>query len=103
MASAKGSSSSSRDDDRTASSGVESDGTNAADAQPTGTKRGPRGPYNVVRVNRKAQTFRLPPDVFELIRAAREDAAERGDRLTNDDAVIQAVRSYWGRRLPTRD
>lgn len=82
--------------DEAARDGATNESNPSVDAVPDSPKRGKRGPYNVPRVNRKAQTFRLPPDVFELIRTAREEAAARGDRLTNDDAVIQAVRGYWG-------
>ena len=56
----------------------------------------PRGPYNVKKVNKKAATFRLPPDVLELIDNAREEAAQSGVRLTKDDAVTAAIRHYYG-------
>lgn len=57
-----------------------------------------RGPYNVKHVVKKAATFRLPPDVHELIDQAREEAAANGDRLTKDDAVTAAIRAYYGRK-----
>ncbi|MBG0716891.1 hypothetical protein G3N18_02155 [Microbacterium sp. 2C] len=56
----------------------------------------PRGPYNVKKVDKKPATFRLPPDVLELIDNAREEAAESGVRLTKDDAVTAAIRHYYG-------
>ena len=56
----------------------------------------PRGPYNVKKVDKKAATFRLPPDVLELIDNAREEAAQSGVRLTKDDAVTAAIRHYYG-------
>lgn len=64
--------------------------------------RGPRGPYNIVRVNKKAATFRLPQDVLDLIRVAQEEAASLGRKLTNDDAVAEAVRGHYGRRRRRR-
>ena len=65
----------------------------------TGKKR---GPYNVQRVDKKAATFRLPPDVFEFIDQARNEAAARGDRLTKDEAVTMAIRSFWGGKRQRR-
>lgn len=56
----------------------------------------PRGPYNVKKVDKKPATFRLPPDVLELIDNAREEAAQSGVRLTKDDAVTAAIRHYYG-------
>lgn len=56
----------------------------------------PRGPYNVKKVDKRAATFRLPPDVLELIDKAREEAAQSGVRLTKDDAVTAAIRHYYG-------
>ncbi len=56
----------------------------------------PRGPYNVKKVDKRAATFRLPPDVLELIDNAREEAAQSGVRLTKDDAVTAAIRHYYG-------
>lgn len=70
-----------------------------AAAPPTGKKR---GPYNVQRVNKKPASYRLPPDVIELIDTARNEAAERGDRLTKDEAITMAVRSFWGKRRQRR-
>lgn len=70
-----------------------------AAAPPAGKKR---GPYNVQRVNKKPASYRLPPDVIELIDAARNEAAERGDRLTKDEAITMAVRSFWGKRRQRR-
>jgi hypothetical protein len=60
--------------------------------------RGPRGPYNTVKVEKRTQTFRLPLDVFELIAAAQAEAAQAGNKLTNDEAVTQAVRWFYGKR-----
>jgi hypothetical protein len=72
----------------------------AAPASPrTGKKR---GPYNVQRVNKVPASYRLPPDVIELIDNARNEAAERGDRLTKDEAITMAVRSFWGKRRQRR-
>ncbi len=72
----------------------------AAEAAPPASKprrQGkPRGPYNVKKVDKKAATFRLPPDVLELIDNAREEAAQSGVRLTKDDAVTAAIRHYYG-------
>lgn len=61
----------------------------------TGKKR---GPYNVKRVKKTAMTVRLTDDVHAIIDRAQELAAADGDRLTNDDVVIEAVRAYWGRK-----
>lgn len=58
----------------------------------------PRGPYNVKKVDKKAATYRLPPDVHELIDRARQESAENGIRLTKDDAVTAAVRNFYGGR-----
>ncbi|MBS1699764.1 MAG: hypothetical protein JST25_15355 [Actinobacteria bacterium] len=57
-----------------------------------------RGPYNVKKVDKKPATFRLPPDVHELIDRARQEAADNGIRLTKDDAVTAAVRHLYGRK-----
>lgn len=66
---------------------------------PTGKKR---GPYNVQRVDKKPASFRLPPDVLDYIAQARNEAAARGDRLTNDEAVTMAVRAFWGKKRQRR-
>jgi len=68
-----------------------------ANTAPAPRRYGPRGPYNVKRVDKKAATFRLPPDVLELIDNAREDAANNGVRLTKDDAVTAAIRAFYGK------
>ncbi|MFJ2535780.1 hypothetical protein [Microbacterium maritypicum] len=74
-----------------------------APAEPTAHSTGKkRGPYNVQRVNKVPASYRLPPDVIELIDTARNEAAERGDRLTKDDAITMAVRSFWGKRRQRR-
>jgi len=57
-----------------------------------------RGPYNVAYSVKKPASYRLPPDVLELIMWATQDAKSRGDRLTKDEVITQAVRSYWGRK-----
>lgn len=62
------------------------------------TPRKPRGPYNVVHVERVQVSYRLPPDAVELVEAAKLEAAARGDRLTKDDAVAQAIRGFYGKR-----
>lgn len=61
-----------------------------------------RGPYNVQRIEKKAATYRLPADVHEYIDQARQEAAARGDRLTNDEAVTMAVRAFWGGKRQRR-
>jgi len=61
-----------------------------------------RGPYNVQRVDKRPASYRLPPDVIELIDQARAEAAARGDRLTKDEAVTMAVRSFWGGKRQRR-
>lgn len=48
------------------------------------------------RVQKKAQTFRLPADCFAYIDRAKAVAAENGDKLTNDMIVTDAVRA-WGK------
>jgi hypothetical protein len=68
-------------------------------SQPKGE---PRGSYNVIKVAKKAQTFRLPQDVFDLIEQAQAEAAAAGNRLTNDEAITQAVRGYYGGRRRRR-
>ncbi|WP_047520644.1 hypothetical protein [Microbacterium sp. ZOR0019] len=74
-----------------------------APAEPTTPRTGKkRGPYNVQRVNKVPASYRLPPDVIELIDTARNEAAERGDRLTKDEAITMAVRSFWGKRRQRR-
>ncbi|GAB2708081.1 hypothetical protein AB1285_26465 [Microbacterium sp. NRRL B-14842] len=65
----------------------------------TGKKR---GPYNVQRIEKHPATFRLPPDVFEYINQARDEAAARGDRLTKDEAITMAVRAFWGGKRQRR-
>lgn len=60
--------------------------------------RKPRGPYNVVHVERVQVSYRLPPDAVELIETAKLEAAARGDRLTKDDAVAQAIRGFYGKK-----
>lgn len=62
------------------------------------TPRKPRGPYNVVHVERVQVSYRLPPDAVELVEAAKLEAAARGDRLTKDDAVAQAIRGFYGKK-----
>lgn len=57
-----------------------------------------RGPYNVVYVQKKPFSARLPDDVLELISWAKHDAASHGDRLSNDEIITMAVRAYWGRK-----
>lgn len=54
--------------------------------------------YNVVGPVKKAATYRLPMDVFELINGAIQEAAANGDRLTRDEAVTQAIRYFYGKR-----
>ena len=87
------------------------DGIDPVDPQPEQateqTKTSPqagkkRGPYNVQRVNKMPASFRLPPDVIELIDQARNDFAARGDRLTKDEAVTMAIRSFWGGKRQRR-
>lgn len=68
----------------------------APPAAKTSRQGKPRGPYNVKKVDKRAATFRLPPDVLELIDNAREEAAQSGVRLTKDDAVTAAIRHYYG-------
>ncbi|MDZ5146313.1 hypothetical protein [Microbacterium testaceum] len=65
----------------------------------TGKKR---GPYNVVRIEKKPATYRLPLDVHEIIDNARNEAAARGDRLTNDEVITMAVRAFWGKKRQRR-
>lgn len=79
---------------------VDTPATAAPAAAPATGKK--RGPYNVQRVNKKPASYRLPPDVIELIDTARNEAAERGDRLTKDEAITMAVRSFWGKRRQRR-
>lgn len=72
--------------------------TSAPAKKPSASKGKPRGPYNVVRVDKKPVSYRLPADVIALIEQARVDAAKNGERLTNDDVVAQAIRAHWGKR-----
>lgn len=65
----------------------------------TGKKR---GPYNVQRIDKRPASFRLPPDVLELINKAREEATANGTRLTKDDAVTMAIRAFWGKKRQRR-
>lgn len=44
----------------------------------------------------KAATFRLPLDALQVIEDAKADAAAKGDKLTKDAAVAEALRA-WGR------
>ena len=75
---------------------VDVDVENAVDVAKPAARR--RGPYNVKKVDKKPATFRLPPDVHELIDRARQEAADNGIRLTKDDAVTAAVRHLYGRK-----
>ena len=70
----------------------------AAKPVKTPQPRKPRGPYNVIHVERVQVSYRLPPDAVELIEAAKLEAAARGDRLTKDDAVAQAIRGFYGKK-----
>lgn len=73
------------------------------DEAPTSPRVGKkRGPYNVQRIEKHPATFRLPPDVFEYIDQARDEAAARGDRLTKDEAITMAVRAFWGKKRQRR-
>jgi hypothetical protein len=53
---------------------------------------------NLARPIKKAATFRLPPDVFELVDAEIAAEAELGNRLTKDDAITRAVRAAYGKK-----
>lgn len=46
------------------------------------------------KVDERPATFRLPPDVHDLIGQARTEAAQNGDRLTKDETIIQAARAH---------
>lgn len=67
-------------------------------AASTSKARGPRGPYNVMRIEKKAVTYRLPLDVIALVGEARAEAAAAGERLTHDEAISRAVRWFYGKR-----
>lgn len=73
-------------------------GVESAESSAPARATKPRGPYNVKKVDKKAATYRLPPDVHELIDRARQESAENGIRLTKDDAVTAAVRNFYGGR-----
>ncbi|MGO1316913.1 MAG: hypothetical protein ACTH07_05435 [Microbacterium sp.] len=73
-----------------------------AASEPAAPVRKKRGPYNVKKVDKKPATFRLPPDVHDLIDQARTEAAQNGDRLTKDEVIIQAVRAHWGKKRRRR-
>jgi hypothetical protein len=53
---------------------------------------------NLARPIKKAATFRLPPDVSELVDAEIAAEAELGNRLTKDDAITRAVRAAYGKK-----
>lgn len=82
----------------TAPRALESDSDPDADGDTSNPPTRRRGPYNVKKVDKKPATFRLPPDVHELIDRARQEAADNGIRLTKDDAVTAAVRHLYGKR-----
>lgn len=67
-----------------------------AETPPPAKKK--RGPYNVVYVQKKPVSIRLPDDALELMDWAKQNAASRGDRLTKDEIVTVALRAYWGRK-----
>lgn len=56
----------------------------------------------LARPVKRAATFRLPPDVFELIDREIEAEAEAGNRLTKDDAMAYAVRAAYGKSAKRR-
>lgn len=50
--------------------------------------------HQLVRPKVKAATFRLPDDARQAIDDAIAEAAARGDRLTKDAAVTDAIRTW---------
>lgn len=50
---------------------------------------------------KKAATYRLPLDVHEILRTAIAEEAQRGNRLTLDAAVTDAIRE-WGKARSRR-
>lgn len=54
------------------------------------------GPIRRPRVVKISASYRLPPDVLDLLDQAVQDAAARGERLTKEDAVAQAIRQTYG-------
>lgn len=70
----------------------------AEQTAPTPVKRRPR---TLLSTQKKAKTFRLPPDCFDKIAEAKEDAALRAEKLTDDDIAREAIRDWhakWKRR-----
>lgn len=52
---------------------------------------------------KKAQTFRLPPDVLKIIADARAEEAALGNNFTNDMAVTEALRAWGAARARKRN
>jgi hypothetical protein len=50
----------------------------------------------------RAGTYRLPEDAHALIAAEVEAAAERGDRVSQQDAVTYALRQTYGKKHADR-
>lgn len=74
-----------------------------ASPQPASPRAGKkRGPYNVQHLDKRPASYRLPPDVIGLIDEARQAATDRGEKLTKDDAVAMAIRSFWGKKRQRR-
>lgn len=78
------------------------EGIDPVDSTAPSQKGKKRGPYNVQRLNKQPASFRLPPDVIDMIDQARQQATERGEKLTKDDAVTMAIRSFWGKKRQRR-
>jgi hypothetical protein len=70
----------------------------AAEDNPTEPKVRRTEKNNLARPIKKAATFRLPPDVFELVDAEIAAEAALGNRLTKDDAITRAVRAAYGKK-----
>lgn len=49
-----------------------------------------------------AVSYRLPPDVADLIDAAVDHAAMTGDRLSKNEAVVKAIRATYGHLQSSR-
>lgn len=52
------------------------------------------------RVVKFAATYRLPERVLDLIDEAKAVAAEKGEKVSKEDAVAAAVEAHYGHLLP---
>lgn len=59
-----------------------------------------KSPKRQVKVS---STYRLPVEAIDAIDAAQFYAKQRGERLSKEDAVAQAILAYWTTKRLTAD